>query len=41
MPSIQLPAAEGIHVGVNLEFVRHADKSLAYGIESAAKLGFE
>jgi sugar phosphate isomerase/epimerase len=28
-------------VGVNMEFVRHADKSLAYGIKSAAKLGFE
>jgi len=28
-------------VGVNMEFVRHADKNLAYGIKSAAKLGFE
>jgi sugar phosphate isomerase/epimerase len=28
-------------VGVNMEFVRHADKSLAYGIKSAAKLGFQ
>ncbi|MCL5097823.1 MAG: sugar phosphate isomerase/epimerase [Candidatus Omnitrophica bacterium] len=27
-------------VGVNLEFVRHADKSLAYGVKAAAKLGF-
>ncbi len=32
---------EGIHVGVNLEYVRHADKSLAYGIETAGKLGFK
>ena len=35
------PAAEGIHVGVNLEYVRHADKSLAYGVETAGKLGFK
>ena len=28
-------------VGVNMEFIRHIDKSLAYGIKSAAKLGFE
>ncbi len=32
---------EGIHIGVNLEYVRHADKSLAYGIETAGKLGFK
>ena len=30
-----------IHVGVNMEYVRHADKNLAYGIKTAAKLGFE
>lgn len=35
-------AANGkIGIGVNLEFVRHADKSLAYGINSAAKIGYE
>ena len=28
-------------VGVNMEFIRHIDKSLAYGIKSAAKLGFQ
>lgn len=28
-------------IGVNMEFVRHVDKSLAYGIKSAAKIGFE
>lgn len=33
--------AEGIHVGVNLKYVRHADKSLTYGIETAGKLGFK
>lgn len=30
-----------IGIGINLEFVRHADKSLAYGIKSAAKIGYE
>jgi sugar phosphate isomerase/epimerase len=30
-----------IKIGVNMEFIRHADKSLAYGIKSAAKLGFQ
>ena len=29
-----------IGIGVNLEFVRHADKSLAYGIKSAAQIGY-
>ena len=35
-------AANGkIGIGVNLEFVRHGDKSLAYGISSAAKIGYD
>lgn len=35
-------AAKGkIAIGINLEFVRHGDKSLAYGIKSAAKIGYE
>lgn len=34
-------SAGKISVGVNLEFVRHADKSLAYGVKAAAKIGFE
>ena len=35
-------AANGkIGIGINLEFVRHADKSLAYGIKSAASIGYE
>jgi sugar phosphate isomerase/epimerase len=31
------------HVGIriNLEFVRHADKSLVWGLEKAAALGYE
>lgn len=33
--------AGGIGIGVNLEFVRHMDKSLAYGFGSAAKIGFK
>jgi sugar phosphate isomerase/epimerase len=28
-------------IGVNLEYVRHADKSLTYGIMTAGKLGYE
>jgi sugar phosphate isomerase/epimerase len=30
-----------IGIGINLEFVRHADKSLAYGVKSAASIGYE
>ena len=30
-----------IGVGINLEFVRHADKSLAYGIRCAARIGYK
>ena len=30
-----------IGIGVNLEFVRHADKSLAYGVKSAAQIGYK
>ena len=30
-----------IGVGINLEFARHADKGLARGIKSAAKIGYE
>jgi sugar phosphate isomerase/epimerase len=30
-----------IGIGINLEFVRHGDKSLAYGIKSAARIGYE
>ena len=40
--SAKSPAANGkIGIGINLEFVRHGDKSLAYGIKSAAKIGYE
>jgi len=30
-----------VYIGVNLEFVRHADKSFELGIEKAAELGYE
>ncbi|MBN1444408.1 MAG: sugar phosphate isomerase/epimerase [Planctomycetes bacterium] len=30
-----------IHLGVNMEFVRHADKSFEWGVEKAAELGYE
>lgn len=30
-----------IHIGVNLEFVRHSDKSFEWGVAKAAELGYE
>lgn len=40
--SLQTTRGKGqMAVGVNLEFVRHADKNLAYGVRTAAKLGFK
>ncbi|HNQ90888.1 MAG TPA: sugar phosphate isomerase/epimerase family protein [Verrucomicrobiota bacterium] len=29
-----------IHIGINLEFVRHADKSFEWGVRKAAELGY-
>jgi sugar phosphate isomerase/epimerase len=31
----------GMSIGINLEYVRHADKSMEYGIRTAGKLGYE
>lgn len=31
----------GMKIGINLEYVRHADKSLSYGVTKAAELGYE
>jgi len=31
----------GMKIGINLEYVRHADKSLAWGIRKAAEIGYE
>ena len=30
-----------VHIGVNMEFVRHADKPFEWGVEKAAELGYE
>ncbi len=30
-----------IHLGINMEFVRHDDKSFEWGMEKAAELGYE
>ena len=30
-----------VYIGVNMEFVRHADKSFEWGVEKAAELGYE
>lgn len=30
-----------VYIGVNLEFIRHADKPLEWGVEKAAELGYE
>src|SRR5574341_931404 len=30
-----------IRIGINLEFVRHADKSFEWGVQRAAELGYE
>ena len=35
------PRTEGrMKIGINLEYVRHADKSLAYGIKTAGEIGY-
>ncbi|MCK4886606.1 MAG: sugar phosphate isomerase/epimerase [Planctomycetes bacterium] len=33
--------SSNIKIGVNMEFVRHADKSFEWGIEKAAQIGYE
>jgi 3-oxoisoapionate decarboxylase len=30
----------GMKIGINLEYVRHADKSLAWGVQKAAEIGY-
>jgi hypothetical protein len=32
---------ERMKIGINLEYVRHADKSLAYGIQTAGLMGYK
>ncbi len=34
-------APKGMAVGINLEYVRHADKSLEYGVKTAGKMGYK
>lgn len=34
-------ANERMKIGINLEYVRHADKSLAYGIKTAGQMGYK
>lgn len=31
----------GMSIGINLEYVRHADKSLEYGVKTAGKMGYK
>ncbi len=31
----------GMKIGINLEYVRHADKSLTYGVQTAGKMGYK
>jgi sugar phosphate isomerase/epimerase len=41
-PAVPARAApRGIGIGVNLEYVRHGDKSLAYGVKRAGEIGYE
>ena len=35
------PPRKGLGIGINLEYVRHADKSLAYGVKRAGEIGFK
>ena len=35
------PPRKGLVIGINLEYVRHADKSLAYGVKRAGEIGFK
>jgi sugar phosphate isomerase/epimerase len=40
-PGAPLGASDRIGIGVNLEYVRHGDKSLAYGIKRAGQIGYQ
>jgi sugar phosphate isomerase/epimerase len=39
--SLQSEKSGNIKLGINLEFVRHEDKSFEWGVEKAAELGYE
>ncbi len=40
-PGAPWGAENRMGIGINLEYVRHADKSLAYGIQRAGQLGYQ
>lgn len=40
-PGVPWEANGRMGIGINLEYVRHADKSLAYGIQRAGELGYK
>ncbi len=40
-PAPATAADDHIGIGVNLEYVRHADKSLKYGVQTAGKMGYK
>ncbi|MCX7426206.1 MAG: sugar phosphate isomerase/epimerase [Planctomycetia bacterium] len=41
VPGKPWAAGDRMKIGINLEYVRHADKSLAYGVKTAAKIGYK
>jgi len=40
-PSVPWGADSRMGIGINLEYIRHADKSLAYGIKRAGQMGYQ
>ena len=40
-PAQATEADDRMKIGVNLEYVRHADKSLTYGVQTAGKMGYK
>ena len=40
-PAAPADANGRMAIGLNMEYIRHADKSLAYGIKTAAKIGYK
>ena len=40
-PGVPCESNERMGIGINLEYVRHADKNLAYGIKRAGEIGYK
>ena len=40
-PGAPWESSERMGIGINLEYVRHADKSLAYGVKRAGEIGYK